>query len=74
MQASRSDVSLTDFKIDPPNPRIKAGMVSLKVKNDGGTPHNLEVEGPGGEVELALEPNPGQQARSTVQSSQARQI
>jgi uncharacterized cupredoxin-like copper-binding protein len=55
------DVSLTDFKIDPPNPRIDtAGQVEFKVKNDGGTEHNLEVEGPNGEIELPSNLAPGQ--------------
>jgi uncharacterized cupredoxin-like copper-binding protein len=55
------DVSLTDFKIDPQNPRIrKAGQVEFRVKNDGATPHNLEVEGPKGEVELPQNLDPGQ--------------
>jgi plastocyanin len=55
------DVSLTDFKIDPANPRIsKPGEIELRVKNDGGTVHSLEVEGPGGESTLASNLNPGQ--------------
>jgi uncharacterized cupredoxin-like copper-binding protein len=60
-QAAESvDVSLTDFKIDPPNPRIKAGQVEFRVKNEGATPHNLEVEGPNGEKELPSNLAPGQ--------------
>jgi uncharacterized cupredoxin-like copper-binding protein len=61
-QAGESiDVSLTDFKIDPPNPRIaKAGQVEFRVKNEGATPHNLEVEGPNGEKELPSNLVPGQ--------------
>ena len=63
-------VSLTDFKIDPPNPRIaKAGQVQFRVKNDGGTPHNLEVEGPNGETELPSNLNPGQTGTLTVDLS-----
>ena len=59
--AESIDVSLTDFKIDPANPRIaKAGQVEFRVKNDGGTVHNLEVEGPNGETELPSNLNPGQ--------------
>jgi uncharacterized cupredoxin-like copper-binding protein len=55
------DVSLTDFEIDPPNPRIaKAGQVEFRVKNDGASPHNLEVEGPNGEKELPSNLAPGQ--------------
>jgi uncharacterized cupredoxin-like copper-binding protein len=63
-------VSLTDFKIDPPNPRIaKAGQVQFRVKNDGGTPHNLEVEGPNGESKLPSDLNPGQTGTLTVDLS-----
>jgi uncharacterized cupredoxin-like copper-binding protein len=70
-QAAKTvDVSLTDFKIDPPNPRIaKAGQVQFRVKNDGGTPHNLEVEGPNGETELPSNLNPGQTGTLTVDLS-----
>ena len=70
-QAAKTiDVSLTDFKIDPPNPRIaKAGQVQFRVKNDGGTPHNLEVEGPNGETKLPSDLNPGQTGTLTVDLS-----
>jgi len=63
-------VSLTDFKIDPANPRIaKAGQVQFRVKNDGGTVHSLEVEGPNGETQLPSELNPGQTGTLTVDLS-----
>ena len=70
-QAAKTvDVSLTDFKIDPPSPRIaKAGQVEFRVKNDGGTPHNLEVEGPNGETKLPSDLNPGQTGTLTVDLS-----
>ena len=70
-QAAKAiDVSLTDFKIDPPNPRIaKAGQVAFRVKNDGGTVHSLEVEGPNGETKLPSELNPGQTGALTVDLS-----
>jgi uncharacterized cupredoxin-like copper-binding protein len=59
--AETIDVSLTDFKIDPPKPRIsKAGQIEFRVKNDGGTVHNLEVEGPKDEAVLPSNLNPGQ--------------
>ncbi|MBX5468631.1 MAG: cupredoxin domain-containing protein [Thermoleophilaceae bacterium] len=53
------EVTETDFKLDPSNPTVKAGVVDLKVKNDGKTAHNLEVEGPGGEVRLPNDLQPG---------------
>jgi plastocyanin len=45
-------VSLTEYAIDPPNPTVPAGDVTLEVSNDGEIVHNLEVEGPSGETEL----------------------
>lgn len=55
------DVSLSDFKIDPSKPRIrKRGQADFRVKNDGGTPHNLEIEGPNGNSVLPSNLNPGQ--------------
>jgi uncharacterized cupredoxin-like copper-binding protein len=47
------NVSETEFKLSPSNPRVKAGVVTFKVTNDGTTEHSLEVEGPGGESKLA---------------------
>ena len=68
--AETVDVSLTDFKIDPANPEIaKAGAVEFKVKNDGGTVHNLEVEGPSGEKELPSDLDPGQSGTLTLELS-----
>jgi uncharacterized cupredoxin-like copper-binding protein len=56
--ATTVDVSATEFKFDPANPKIeKAGVVAFKVTNDGQTVHALEVEGPKGEVETStIEP------------------
>jgi uncharacterized cupredoxin-like copper-binding protein len=68
--AESVDVSLTDFKIDPKDPEIaKAGTVEFKVKNDGQTEHNLEVEGPSGEKELPSNLDPGQSGTLTVDLS-----
>jgi uncharacterized cupredoxin-like copper-binding protein len=68
--AERTDVSLTDFKIDPANPTVdKAGPVTFSVKNDGGTVHSLEVEGPNGEAKLAKALDPGQTGPLTVDLS-----
>jgi uncharacterized cupredoxin-like copper-binding protein len=68
--AGTIDVSLIDFRIDPPNPRIaKAGQVQFQVKNEGGTVHSLEVEGPNGETKLPKELNPGQTGALTVDLS-----
>ena len=68
--AETINVSLSDFKIDPANPRIaKAGQVAFRVKNDGGTVHSLEVEGPNGEAKLPSNLNPGQTGSLTVDLS-----
>jgi plastocyanin len=46
------EISATDFKFDPANPKVeKAGVVEFRLTNDGQSPHALEVEGPEGEVE-----------------------
>jgi plastocyanin len=46
------DISATDFKFDPGNPKVEqAGVVEFRLTNDGQAPHALEVEGPEGEVE-----------------------
>jgi uncharacterized cupredoxin-like copper-binding protein len=52
--ATTVNVSETEFKLGPANPKIpKAGTVEFKVKNDGQVVHALEVEGPNGEVKTA---------------------
>jgi uncharacterized cupredoxin-like copper-binding protein len=53
-------VTETDFEIAPANPTVKAGTVNFKVTNKGKVEHNLEVEAPGGEVELAQNLQPGE--------------
>ena len=68
-KAETVDVSLSDFKIDPADPSVKAGRVTFKVKNDGATQHNLEVEGPNGETELPKNLDPGQSGTLTVDLS-----
>jgi plastocyanin len=52
--AQTVDISATDFKFDPANPRVKAGVVTFNLTNDGQAPHALEVEAPGGEVETEV--------------------
>ena len=63
--AETIEVSLTDFAISPANPRVEsAGQVEFRVRNDGETVHDLEVEGPGTETKLASELDPGQSGTS----------
>jgi plastocyanin len=47
-------VSLTEFAIDPANPKVKAGKVTFSVSNDGSAPHALEIEGNGVEEETEV--------------------
>jgi plastocyanin len=52
--AQTVDISATDFAFDPANPKVKAGVVTFNLTNDGQAPHALEVEAPGGEVETEV--------------------
>jgi uncharacterized cupredoxin-like copper-binding protein len=45
------DISETEYKLDPADPTVSAGTVTLNVSNDGATTHNLEIEGNGVEEE-----------------------
>ena len=46
-------VVLSEFAIDPANPKLKAGDVTFDVANEGSAPHALEIEGAG--VDVATE-------------------
>ena len=48
------DISETEFKLDPSDPTAKAGSVTFAVSNDGGTVHDLEIQGNG--VEESTDP------------------
>jgi plastocyanin len=48
---STVQVSATEFKFDPANPKVKAGKVKFEMTNDGQAPHALEIEGEGVEEE-----------------------
>ncbi len=55
------DVTLTDFAIDPANPRVpKPGAVEIRATNRGEADHTLEVEGPKGEQVLKPTLGPGE--------------
>jgi plastocyanin len=63
-------VKATEFKFTPANPTVKAGTVAIKLSNDGQTTHQLEVEGPSGEVESAVL-QPGQSDTLRVKLNKA---
>lgn len=58
--AQTVEVSETDFKLNPSDPKVEKGVVTFEVTNDGKVAHSLEVEGPAGEVELEKALQPGQ--------------
>jgi len=51
-------ISETEFALDPADATVAAGPVTIEVTNDGGTTHNLEVEGNGVE-EITSDLAPG---------------
>ncbi len=54
--AGRSAVTIsgTEYKFTPENPTVKAGQITFRLRNDGGAPHALEVEGEGIEKETEV--------------------
>ncbi len=52
-------ISETEFALDPADPTVAAGEVTITAVNDGATVHNLEVEGNGVE-EITDDLDPGQ--------------
>jgi uncharacterized cupredoxin-like copper-binding protein len=66
---SNVDIKETDFKLNPSDPKVKAGQVTFNVSNDGQTVHSLEVEGPNGEEELQSDLSPGQKGVLSVDLS-----
>jgi len=67
--ASTIEVSETDFKLNPSDPTVQAGTVTINATNDGQVPHSIEVEGPNGEEELDPELSPGDSGTLTVDLS-----
>jgi uncharacterized cupredoxin-like copper-binding protein len=47
-------VSATEFRFSPSNIDVKAGETTFRLKNDGGAPHALEIEGQGIEEETEV--------------------
>ena len=71
---SNVDISETDFKLNPSDPKVKAGQVTFNVSNDGQTVHSLEVEGPNGEQELQSDLSPGQSGHPQRGPLEAREV
>jgi plastocyanin len=66
-QAQEIEVSETDFQLDPPDPTVKPGEVTITATNDSDTTvHSLEVEGPQGSEELQEDLQPGDSGELTV--------
>lgn len=63
-------VSETEYELDPANPTVSAGTVAFEVSNDGEIEHNLEVEGPEGEVEFEENLSPGERGTLEVDLSE----
>jgi uncharacterized cupredoxin-like copper-binding protein len=63
--ASTVPVSATEFKFTPAALKAKAGEVTFDLKNAGGAPHALEIEGKGVEEETKTI-NAGQSAQLKV--------
>jgi uncharacterized cupredoxin-like copper-binding protein len=64
--ASTVNVSETDFKLNPDNPTVQAGKVTINASNDGQVTHSIEVEAPSGDQELESDLAPGQTGTLTV--------
>jgi uncharacterized cupredoxin-like copper-binding protein len=64
------EISETDFKLNPSDPTVGAGQITVNVSNDGQTIHSLEVEGPAGESELRSELAPGESGSMVVDLSE----
>jgi plastocyanin len=58
-------ISETEFALDPADPTVKAGELTITAVNDGNTVHNLEVEGNGVE-EITDDLDPGQSGELTL--------
>jgi len=58
-QAQELDVSEIDYELDPADPTVKPGEITVKATNDGQVVHSLVVEAPDGDVQLSQDLQPG---------------
>ena len=63
-------VSMSDFALDPADPTVDPGTVTIEATNDGQAPHTIEVEGPSGEAVLEPTLDPGQSGELEVDLSE----
>jgi uncharacterized cupredoxin-like copper-binding protein len=64
---STINVSETDYKLNPSDPTVKSGTVTIDASNDGKVTHSIEVEGaPAGDSRLKADLSPGQSGKLTV--------
>ena len=63
-------VSETEYALDPADPSVEAGTVTIEATNDGEIAHSLEVEGPSGEEELPEDLQPGDSGTLEVDLSE----
>jgi len=63
------DVSETDYELDPADPTVKSGTVTINATNDGKVTHSLEVESEeaGIEEELPNDLAPGDSGKLTAE-------
>jgi uncharacterized cupredoxin-like copper-binding protein len=59
-------VAETEYKLSPASPKVKKGMVTFNVTNQGKITHSLEVVGPAGEKKLSKTLQPGQSGTVVV--------
>jgi uncharacterized cupredoxin-like copper-binding protein len=52
--AQSVDLSASEFKFTPANVNVRAGQVTFNLRNTGGAPHALEIEGQGIEEETRV--------------------
>ena len=74
--AGTTAVTLSDFEIDPANPKLEAGKATFAIANTGAVPHALEIEGNGLGVRLrhALEHGRHDHARGRPRGGRVRVV
>ena len=63
---SSLSVSLSEFALNPANPTVKPGTVTITARNDGDEVHSLQVDGPNGSKTLANPLDPDETGNLTI--------